>query len=129
MNISAISAISSSGKAAPALQKMDEDRPAIAVPMTAEIRAGEMQTANAVQQAGASVSLDQVKQAVEDINQSLQSLSQGLEFSLDTDTKEVVIKVVDQQTREVLRQMPTKEALEIAKALDQVLGKLIKTKA
>ena len=129
MNISAISAISSSGKAAPALQKMDEDRPAIAVPMTAEIRAGEMQTANAVQQAGASVSLDQVKQAVEDINQSLQSLSQGLEFSLDTDTKEVVIKVVDQQTREVLRQMPSKEALEIAKALDQVLGKIIKTKA
>jgi flagellar protein FlaG len=111
------------------MQKTDEDRPAIAPLMTAEIRATEVQTANAVQQTGATPSLDQVKQAVQDINKSLQSLSQGLEFSVDTDSKEVIIKVVDQQTKEVLRQMPSKEALEIAKALDQVLGKLIKTKA
>lgn len=73
--------------------------------------------------------MDQVKQAVQDINRSLQSLSQGLEFSVDTDTKDVIVKVIDQQTKEVLRQMPSKEALEIAKALDQVLGKLIKEQA
>ncbi len=126
MNIGSISSI---GKATPNVQKTDEDRPAIAPMMTAEIRPAEVQTANAVQQTGATPSLDQVKQAVQDINKSLQSLSQGLEFSVDTDSKEVIIKVVDQQTKEVLRQMPSKEALEIAKALDQVLGKLIKTKA
>ncbi len=126
MNIGSISSIA---KATSAMPKMDENQPAIAPLISAEIRPIEVQTANAVQQASATVSIDQVKQAVQDINQSLQSLSQGLEFSLDTDTKEVVIKVVDQQTREVLRQMPSKEALEIAKALDQVLGKLIKTKA
>ncbi len=126
MNIGSISSI---GKAAPAMQKMDEDRPAIAPLMTAEVRPAEVQTANAVQKTGATTSLDQVKQAVQDINKSLQSLSQGLEFSVDTDTKEVIVKVIDQQTKEVLRQMPSKEALEIAKALDQVLGKLIKTKA
>jgi flagellar protein FlaG len=97
--------------------------------MTENVKATEVQTANAVQQTGAAPSIGQVKQAVQDINKSLQSLSQGLEFSVDTDTKEVIVKVIDQQTKEVLRQMPSKEALEIAKALDQVLGKLIKTKA
>jgi flagellar protein FlaG len=126
MNIGSINSI---GKAMPATLKTDEDKPAIALPLTAEIRASEVQTVNAVQQTGAAASIDQVKQAVEDINKSLQSLSQGLEFSVDTDTKEVIVKVIDQQTKEVLRQMPSKEALEIAKALDQVLGKLIKTKA
>ena len=124
-----IGSISFTGKAAPAMQKMDEDRPAIAPLMTAEFRPAELQTANAVQKTGATASLDQVKQAIQDINKSLQSLSQGLEFSVDTDTKEVIVKVIDQQTKEVLRQMPSKEALEIAKALDQVLGKIIREKA
>ena len=121
--------IGSIGKAAPNMTRMNEERQAIALPMTADIRATEVQTVDAVQQAGAIPSADQVKQAVQDINQSLQSAAQGLEFSIDTDSKEVIIKVVDQETREVLRQMPSKEALDIARALDQVLGKLIKTKA
>jgi flagellar protein FlaG len=124
-----IGSISSTGKAAPNMPKMDEDKPVIGPLMTAEIRPIAAQTANAVQPAGATPSLDQVKQAVQDINQSLQSRSQGLEFSIDGDTKEVIIKVIDQETKEVLRQMPSKEALEIAKALDQMLGKIIKTKA
>jgi flagellar protein FlaG len=121
--------IGSIGKTAPNMTKTNEEKAAITVPMTSEIRAAEVQTASAVQQADATPSVDQVKQAVQDINQSLQSRSQGLEFSIDTDTKEVIIKVIDQETKEVLRQMPSKEALDIAKALDQVLGTLIKTKA
>jgi flagellar protein FlaG len=72
---------------------------------------------------------EQVKQAVSDINKSMQSLSQGIEFSIDTDSKQNIVKVIDPQTKEVLRQMPTQEALEIAKALDQMIGKLIKEKA
>ena len=37
----------------------------------------------------------------------------------DQDTKRTVVKVVDQTTKEVVRQFPTKEALAIAKALDE----------
>jgi flagellar protein FlaG len=85
--------------------------------------------AAAVQQPDAATHLAQVAQAVKEINKSMESLSQGLEFSVDNDTKETIVKVVDQQTKEVIRQMPTKEALEIAKALDQLQGLLIKQKA
>jgi flagellar protein FlaG len=62
--------------------------------------------------------LDQVNEAVSQLNKSSQAKSQGLEFSVDNDTKRTVVKVVDQSTKEVLRQIPTPEALEIAKSLE-----------
>jgi flagellar protein FlaG len=72
-------------------------------------------TANAVKGAP---SLDEVNRAVSELNKSPQAKSQGLEFSIDTDTKRTVVKVIDQSTKEVLRQIPTPEALEIAKAME-----------
>jgi flagellar protein FlaG len=86
-------------------------------------------TNNAVQKVGPEPSLDQVKQAVQNINKSLQTLSQDLVFSVDTDSKRTIVKVVDQKTKEVIRQIPSTEALEIAKALDTVKGLLIKQQA
>ncbi|SDG03215.1 MULTISPECIES: flagellar protein FlaG [unclassified Duganella] len=75
-------------------------------------------TANAVKGNAAVPSLDQVNEAVSQLNKSAQAKSQGLEFSVDSDTKRTVVKVIDQSTKEVLRQIPTPEALEIAKALE-----------
>ena len=86
-------------------------------------------TANPVQQAAVVPDLDQVAEAVRNINKTMQALSQDLEFSVDADSNRTIVKVVDQQTKEVIRQMPTAEALEIAKALDRVQGLLIRQKA
>lgn len=86
-------------------------------------------SANPVQQTNAVPDLDQVAEAVRNINQTMQALSQDLEFSIDADSNRTIVKVVDQQTKEVIRQMPTAEALEIAKALDRVQGLLIRQKA
>lgn len=74
-------------------------------------------------------SVDQVKQAVQDINTSLRSLAQGLEFAIDNNSKRPIVKVIDQRTQEVIRQMPSEQALEFARTLDQVLGKLLSEKA
>ena len=60
----------------------------------------------------------QLNAAVSRLNQAAQANSQGLEFSVDSDSKRTVVKVVDQSTKEVLRQIPTQEALELAKALE-----------
>lgn len=67
--------------------------------------------------------------ALHNINQSMRAMSQALEFSIDPDTDRTVVKVVDQQTKEVIRQMPSVEALEIAKALDRLQGLLIRQQA
>lgn len=90
------------------------------------------QTANPVQEAEQSqrtYTREQVNQAVEAINKTIQAASQNLEFSVDKDMSVVVVKVVDQQTKQVLRQIPTEEALEIAKSLDKLQGLLIKQTA
>jgi flagellar protein FlaG len=88
-----------------------------------------VQTAAAVEPPKAIPGVEQVTQAIKSINKAMESLSQSLEFSIDTDTHLSIVKVVDKQTNEVIRQMPTPEALEIAKALDQVRGLLIRQKA
>jgi flagellar protein FlaG len=71
---------------------------------------------------------DDIGRAVDRIN-AFFSASQGIEFAIDDDSKRVVVKVIDRETREVLRQMPSQEALEIAKALDRTQGMLIKLEA
>ena len=53
----------------------------------------------------------------------------GVEFTIDEDSHRTVVKVVDQETKELIRQMPSAEALEISKALDRVQGLLINQKA
>lgn len=70
-----------------------------------------------------------VEQAVKTINASLHTQRQGVEFAIDSDSQRTVVKVVDQETQQVLRQMPTQEALDIAKALDRMQGLLIKQEA
>jgi flagellar protein FlaG len=82
--------------------------------------------AAAARQAG---SPDPLDEAINNINKSLKVSGQGVEFSVDDDSKRLVVKVIDTDTREVLRQMPSKEALEIAKALDRAQGMLIKQEA
>lgn len=72
----------------------------------------------AVKPANAAGSLSEITDAVAKLNQAAQNLGSGIEFSVDSDTKQVVVKVVDQATQELIRQMPTKEALEIAKSLE-----------
>ncbi|MFZ6772252.1 flagellar protein FlaG [Undibacterium sp. SXout7W] len=72
------------------------------------------------------IDASQIEKAVADINKAMQSHSQDLRFSVDTDSKRVVVKIIDQQTNQVLRQIPTEEALEISKSLDKLKGVLIK---
>lgn len=87
------------------------------------------QTVNAVQQSAAVPSMGQVNDAVKQINDTLKNLAQGLEFSVDSDSERPIVKVVDHQTNQVIRQIPTQEALEIAKALDRLQGLLIRQQA
>jgi flagellar protein FlaG len=102
-----------------------EDR-SVAAPTPA---AAPEKTGNPVQSAGPAPTREQVQDAVKQINQAMRTNNQALEFSIDEDSKETVVKIVDQKTKEVVRQIPTPEALEIAKSLDKVMGLLISHKA
>lgn len=86
-------------------------------------------SSKAVERNATAPSLEKVHQAVQSINKSLQSMSRDLEFSVDSDSNRTIVKIVDNKTKEVIRQIPSQEALEISKALDTVRGLLIKQQA
>jgi flagellar protein FlaG len=113
--------------ATPIPRAVDAKQPGT-TPAITNTKAAPVQTTDAVTRVLPAPSAEQVKQAVSDINKSMQALSQGIEFSIDDESKQNIVKVIDPQTKEVIRQMPSQEAIEIAKALDQMIGKLIKEK-
>lgn len=76
-----------------------------------------------------SSTLDQVKEAVESVKEYVKPFNDSLEFSVVDDTHQVVVKVVDNATKEVIRQIPSEEMVAIARALDSLKGLFVKQRA
>lgn len=75
-------------------------------------------------------SATQLQNIVDGINKTLNQSNKNLEFSVDTDTKKPVIKLVDSETGDVIRQFPSEEALSISRSIDRLQqGLLLKQKA
>ena len=78
------------------------------------------------------LSLDAVKEAVNSGNTMLQSASSSLSFEIDSATKQVVVKIVDSKTGELVRQIPTVEMLDFMRRMKELegnSGSLIQAKA
>lgn len=72
----------------------------------------------------------ELKAAVAAINKVVQQTNQNLEFSVDNDTHQTVVKMVDTSTGELIRQFPTEAALDIARRIEQFQqGQLFAEKA
>jgi flagellar protein FlaG len=82
-------------------------------------------TESAVRQPSRSTEIEQTKHAVQDIERMMKLFSRNVEFAYDSEQNRAIMRVVDQETREVIRQVPTKEALEIAKALTKIQDMLL----
>lgn len=100
---------------------------AAATPRPIQAAAAAVAQLNAQQQAQPNA--DQVKKAVENLKQVTQSTSQNLQFSVDRDTNQTVIRVVDGTTNEVIRQIPSEEVLQLAQSIDRLSGLLLRQKA
>jgi flagellar protein FlaG len=75
------------------------------------------------------VDIRDLARAIGAVNLMLDPMARGLQFSVDESTGTTVVKLVDKETNEVLRQIPSKEMLSIARALDRVQGLLVNAKA
>jgi flagellar protein FlaG len=73
---------------------------------------------------------EQLKSVLENINRTLRQSNRNLEFSIDETTKRSLVKVVDTETGDVIRQFPSKEAIAISRAIEQFQqGLLVKQEA
>lgn len=78
------------------------------------------------------LSLDAVKAVAKTGNAMLQAASRSLSFQIDDTTKQVVVKIVDSKTGELVRQIPTVEMLDFMRRMRELegnSGSLLQTKA
>jgi flagellar protein FlaG len=70
-----------------------------------------------------------IKQIARQIDDFLKASSSNLQVSVDSESEEVIVRVVDTETKEVIRQIPSKEMLAISQAIDQMSGLLLRQTA
>lgn len=70
-------------------------------------------------------SVAELAAAVDNVNRYLKSVNQALRFDLDKDTGRTVVRVLDAETKEVIRQYPSETMLAVARALTDGKGGLL----
>jgi len=70
-----------------------------------------------------------VQESVEKLNEFIRPYVTSLQFSVDKDLGKVVVKIMDSETKEVIKQIPSEDVLELTKALGKVAGLFVKQKA
>ena len=68
-----------------------------------------------------------VEQVVEELNQAMQNVHRSLQFSVDKESGKTVIKVVDVDTDEVIREIPPEESRKLAQQISENMGAFIRT--
>ena len=87
------------------------------------------QNGNAQEQAQRVPSAGELQKALEEVEKAVAPMAQSLQFSLDKDSGRTVVKVMDTDTNEVIRQIPSEEVLAISEAVDKRKGLLLKQQA
>ncbi len=95
-----------------------------AAPARAEFKAV---AAAPAQNAPRQASAEELKSAVAVINQAMRQSNHSLEFSVDTDTHQTVVRMVDTSTGELIRQFPSAATLAISRSIDQFQKGLLLT--
>lgn len=80
-------------------------------------------------EAGPVASREEVEAAVATIQDFVQTVRRSLNFSLEEGSGRVVVKVTDAGSGDVIRQIPSEEALQLAENLSEVRSLLFKAKA
>lgn len=83
-------------------------------------------TANASQK---STNVEELNAVIKSVNDFIKPFNNNLQFNIDQDTGQTVVKIMDSATKEVIKQIPSEDMLVLAKALDQLKGLLVKQKA
>ncbi len=105
----------------------------VAMPSNVEAKPSvtpELPQTAAKQAADQQPSAAQLQNVVDSINKALQQSNKNLEFTVDESTKKSVVKLVDTETGDVIRQFPSEEALAISRSIDRFQkGMLLKQEA
>ena len=68
-----------------------------------------------------------LEKMAEALNQFMKATQRSLQFTLDDDTGRTVIKVINKETQEVVRQFPPEEMLSISRMITESLQEAVDT--
>jgi flagellar protein FlaG len=108
----------------------------VAVPSAAAqaaVRAATVPAVQAVDQAASPANRqtnaqDRMQAVAQQLRDYLSSVGRDLEFRVDADTRQMVITVRESDTGAVIRQIPSPEALQMRRYLDEWSGTFLDTK-
>ena len=115
-----------------ALKASPRHEPAVALPSASQLPSQADRVRGAIatdrEKKTAEATSTQVSSAVAEINKSLQLASIGVQFEFDKEARTMVTKVIDVESGEVIRQMPSEEVVRFSKALGKLQGLLVSQK-
>lgn len=107
---------------APSIKQAPSDAEVIAKVLSTEIKPSNVNQA-------AQPTLEVIQKTAKQMESFVQSMGRELNFSIDKTTGYSIIRVVNPQTGEVIRQLPSEELLKIAEMFEQTNSALINQKA
>jgi len=72
--------------------------------------------------------VEEVRQAAADVQSRINLVNSSLNLVVDDRSDTVVVKIIDNETGEVIRQIPSEEILAIRERIDNLVGVLFDTK-
>ena len=75
------------------------------------------------------LSREKLSESIQQLNDQLQKFNRDLQFVADEGTGKRVVKVIDSNTGEVIRQIPPEEILRIMQNIDNMSGLIFNNKA
>jgi len=108
-------------------QRVSKQEPVNVVP-EAEVEAKQEGVISALSQEQQQENKEALQEKVAQLNDHMQSLNRSLQFSIDEVSGETIVKVIDAETKELVRQIPSQEVIDARNAVEQYRGILLKTK-
>jgi flagellar protein FlaG len=98
------------------------------VAKTSEVQASQKSVQAELIEQGSSDKKLTVEDAVKRLADFVAPTNSEINFSIDEESGVRVVKILDSQSKEVLRQFPSEEAIQLAQALDKLQGLFVKEK-
>lgn len=128
MNIESVTT-NSAPQRPPEAQAQSSQRTAPANAKTAQLAASQRQQPTEAKNDESSRQKLSVEDAVKRLADFVAPTNSEINFSIDEESGVRVVKVLDSQSKEVIRQFPSEEAIQLAMALDKLQGLFVKEKA
>ena len=82
------------------------------------------EAAQVKQQSNPELSHQKIEETVASLNAFVQLMDRNVSFEIDSDSGRDVISVFEKETKELIRQIPSEETLELLKRMDKMVGVL-----